>query len=300
MFQGVFTALITPFAENGAVDEAAFRDFVEWQIAEGVHGIVPCGTTGESATLSHEEHQRVVELAVKTAKGRVPVVAGTGSNATEEAVFLSRHAEKAGADALLIVAPYYNKPTQEGLFQHYRAINDAVGLPIIVYNIPGRSVINIADETLARLSELKNIKAVKDATGDLNRPLSLKGLVGDRLAQLSGEDTTALAFNAQGGVGCISVTSNIAPRMCADLQNRWFAGDIKGAMALSEALYPLSQSMFIETNPVPVKYAVSRLGFGRADVRLPLVPLSAETRRKVEAEMDRLNLAAGGGRRAVA
>lgn len=300
MFHGVFTALVTPFAEDGSVDEAAFRAFVEWQIAEGVHGLVPCGTTGESATLSHEEHMRVVALTVELTKGRIPVIAGTGSNSTEEAVYLSQHAEKAGADALLIVAPYYNKPTQEGLYQHYKAINDAVGLPIIVYNIPGRSVVNISDETLARLAELKNIKAVKDATGDLNRPLALRGMIGEKLALLSGEDTTALAFNIQGGVGCISVTSNIAPKQCAELQNRWFKGDIKGAMELNEALYPLSQSMFIETNPGPVKYAVSRLGFGRMDVRLPLVAPSSETCRKIDEQMDKLGLSAGAARRAVA
>ena len=230
MFKGSITALITPF-HNGSVNEKAFQDLVAWQIAEGTHGVVPCGTTGESPTLSHAEHQRVVELCIEVAKGKVPVIAGAGSNSTGEAVALARHAEKAGADAILVVAPYYNKPSQEGLFRHYEAIAKAVELPIIVYNIPGRSVVDITVDTFVRLAALPNIVGVKDATGDLVRPLRMRVALGKGFCQLSGEDATAIAFNAQGGVGCISVTSNVAPKLCAQMQNAWAAGDLAACAA---------------------------------------------------------------------
>ncbi len=287
--EGIFTAMVTPFKGEG-IDDNALEQFVEWQIDQGVHGLVPCGTTGESPTLSHEEHKRIVEITVKTASGRVPIMAGTGSNSTAEAIDFTRHAEKAGADALLIVAPYYNKPTQEGLYQHYKAVAGATALPIIVYNIPGRSVINIADATLARLAEIPNIAGVKDATGDLARVSTLRHLVGDRLTLLSGEDMTAVGFNAMGGRGCISVTSNIAPKACADVQNMTLAGDYSEALHIHETLVNLHSSMFCETNPVPVKYAVSLLGKCSDSVRLPLVPASAEAKALVKKAMQQAKL----------
>lgn len=269
-FQGIFTAMITPFL-NGKVDEAAFESFVEWQIGEGVHGLVPCGTTGESPTLSHDEHKRLVELAVKTAKGRVPIMAGTGSNSTTEAMDFTRHAEQAGADAVLVVAPYYNKPTQEGIFQHYKAIASVSALPVFVYNIPGRSVINITDETLARLAEIPTIAGVKDATGDLARVATLRRLVGDRLALFSGEDMTVVGFNAMGGCGAISVSSNIVPKACARVQELTLKGDFKAALAEQEKWTDLHSVMFCETNPIPVKYAAHLMGKCSDEVRLPLV-----------------------------
>lgn len=269
-FQGIYTAMITPF-RDGKLDEAAFESFVEWQINEGVHGLVPCGTTGESPTLSHEEHKRLVELAVKTAKGRVPIMAGTGSNSTAEAMDFTRHAEKAGADAVLVVAPYYNKPTQEGIYQHYKAIASVSALPVFVYNIPGRSVINITDETLARLAEIPTIAGVKDATGDLARVATLRRLVGDRLALFSGEDMTVVGFNAMGGCGAISVSSNIVPKACATVQELTFKGDYKAALAEQEKWTALHSVMFCETNPIPVKYAAHLMGKCSDEVRLPLV-----------------------------
>lgn len=269
-FQGIYTAMITPF-RDGKLDEAAFESFVEWQISEGVHGLVPCGTTGESPTLSHDEHKRLVELAVKTAKGRVPIMAGTGSNSTAEAMDFTRHAEKAGADAVLVVAPYYNKPTQEGIFQHYKAIASVSALPVFVYNIPGRSVINITDETLARLAEIPTIAGVKDATGDLARVATLRRLVGDRLALFSGEDMTVVGFNAMGGCGAISVSSNIVPKACATVQELTFKGDYKAALAEQEKWTALHSVMFCETNPIPVKYAAHLMGKCSDEVRLPLV-----------------------------
>lgn len=287
--EGVFTAMVTPFSGHG-LDEKALEAFVEWQVSEGVHGLVPCGTTGESPTLSHEEHKRVIEITVKTAGGRVPVMAGTGSNSTAEAIDLSRHAEKAGANALLVVAPYYNKPTQEGIYQHFKAVSEATSLPVFVYNIPGRSVINIADGTLARLAALKNIAGVKDATGDLARVSTLRHLVGDKLILLSGEDMTAVGFNAMGGRGCISVTSNIAPKACAAIQELSLAGKFAEALAAHEALVPLHQSMFCETNPVPVKYAVSLLGKCSDTVRLPLVAASADAKNLVKSAMQAAGL----------
>lgn len=288
LFRGIFTALITPF-KNGEVDEKGFQSFVEWQVAEGVHGLVPCGTTGESPTLSHAEHMRVVELCVEAAGGKVPVMAGSGSNSTEEAVVLTRHAQEAGANAALVVAPYYNKPSQEGLYQHFKAVAEAVDIPIFIYNIPGRSVINLSDETLARLAKLPNIAGLKDATGDLCRPLTLRAAGAD-LVQFSGEDMTAVAFNVSGGVGCISVTSNIAPRRCAEVQEACLAGDYVTALAKHEPLVPLHHAMFVETSPAPVKYAASLLGKSSPDVRLPLVSASAECRKLVRGVMEGLGM----------
>src|SRR5262244_296557 len=276
-FRGSFTALVTPF-KNGALDEKAFRGLVGWQIAEGTHGLVPVGTTGESPTLSHDEHKRVVEWCVDEAKGRVPVVAGSGSNSTREAVDLSRHAEKAGADAVLVVTPYYNKPTQEGLYQHFKAIDGAIGIPILIYNIPGRSVIDMSVDTMKRLFELKNIAGVKDATANLVRVSQQRAEVGSDFNQLSGEDSTALAFNAHGGHGCITVTSNVAPRLCAEFQGACLRGDYATALALHDKLMPLHLALFIETSPSPAKYALSVLGRCTDLVRLPLVPLCDKTK----------------------
>ena len=281
---GTWTALVTPF-KNGSLDEKAFRDLVEWQIAEGTHGLVPVGTTGESPTLSHDEHKQVVEWCVSQAKGRVPVIAGAGSNATAEAVDFSRHAEKAGAEAVLIVTPYYNKPTQEGLYQHYKAINDAVDLPIIIYNIPGRCVIDMSVATMARLAKLPNIAGVKDATNDLARPLRTRQAITEDFAMLSGEDATALAFMAQGGDGCISVTANVAPRACADMHAAWQKGDATAAMKINSRLAPLHDALFVETSPAPVKYACSLIGRSTAEVRLPLVAASAQAQEAVRTAM---------------
>lgn len=289
MFRGSITALVTPF-RNGKVDEAAFTRFIEWQISEGTHGLVPVGTTGESPTLDHDEHKRVIELTVGTAKKRVPVIAGTGSNSTDEAVELSQYAEKIGADAVLIVTPYYNKPNQEGLYQHFKAINDAINIPIVIYNIPGRSVVDMSVATMARCYELKNVVGVKDATANLARPSLVRAALGPDFCQLSGEDATALGFMAHGGAGCISVASNVAPRLCADLQNACMAGDFKKALAIQDRLTPLHEVMFIETNPAPVKYAVSRLGFGTADMRLPMVPLTDASKRAIDQVLSDLDL----------
>ncbi|MGB8274953.1 MAG: 4-hydroxy-tetrahydrodipicolinate synthase [Alphaproteobacteria bacterium] len=284
MFKGSFTALITPF-RNETVDEEAFRSLVEWQIGQGSHGLVPCGTTGESPTLSHEEHNRVVTLCVAAAKGRVPVIAGTGSNSTDEAIMLTRHAKDVGAAAALVVTPYYNKPTQEGLYRHFKAIHDAVDLPIVIYNIPGRCVIDMSVATMARLAELPNIVGVKDATADLARPLRTRLAIGADFCQLSGEDATVVPFLAQGGVGCISVTANIAPKMCADLHNAWQAGDMARVRELNERLLPVHDAMFVETNPGPVKYAASLLGLCTGEVRLPLCEVSEATKSRVKAAL---------------
>ena len=282
--RGSFTALVTPF-KNGSVDEQAFRGLVDWQIAEGAKGLVPVGTTGESPTLSHEEHKQVVEWCVDQARGRVPVVAGAGSNATQEAVDFSRHAEKAGADAVLIVTPYYNKPTQEGLYQHFKAINDAIGIPIIIYNIPPRSVIDMSVDTMARLFELKNIAGVKDATANLARVSQQRAAMGPDFIQLSGEDATALGFNAHGGQGCISVTSNVAPRLCAEFQDACLRGDYASALQLQDKLMPLHEALFVETSPAPIKFALSVLGKCDEKVRLPMVPVSEATRATVRRAM---------------
>jgi 4-hydroxy-tetrahydrodipicolinate synthase len=283
-FQGSFTALVTPF-KNGSLDEKAFRDLVEWQIAEGTNGLVPVGTTGESPTLSHDEHKQVVEWCVQVVNGRVPVVAGAGSNSTKEAIELSRHAEKAGADAVLVVTPYYNKPTQEGLYQHYKAINDAIGIPIVIYNIPARSVIDMSVDTMKRLFELPNIAGVKDATANVIRVSQQRQAMGAGFNQLSGEDASALGFMAHGGHGCISVTSNVAPRLCAEFQGACLKGDYAGALAYQDKLMPLHTALFLETNPAPAKYALSILGKCDETVRLPMVPVAASTRSAVRAAM---------------
>ncbi|AWN41654.1 4-hydroxy-tetrahydrodipicolinate synthase [Methylobacterium durans] len=290
--RGSMTALATPFRE-GAFDEAAFRAFVNWQIEQGTHGLVPVGTTGETPTLSHAEHDRVVEVCIDEAGGRVPVVAGAGSNSTAEAVERARHAERAGADAVLIVTPYYNKPTQDGLYAHFKAVNDAVGIPIIIYNIPGRSVVDMSVETMARLFELRNIAGVKDATAKLDRVSLQRQAMGEDFIQLSGEDATALGFNAHGGRGCISVVSNVAPRLCADLQEATLGGDYAKALRIQDRLLPLHTSLFLETNPSPVKYALARLGHMGEEVRLPLLPVGAETRRIVDAALRHAGLLAG-------
>jgi 4-hydroxy-tetrahydrodipicolinate synthase len=283
-FRGSFTALLTPFA-NGCLDEKAFRGLVEWQIAEGTNGLVPVGTTGESPTLSHEEHKQVVEWCVTTAKGRVPVVAGAGSNSTKEAIDLSRYAEKAGADAVLVVTPYYNKPTQEGLYQHFKAINDAIGIPIIIYNIPARSVIDMSVDTMKRLFDLPNIAGVKDATANVIRVSQQRQAMGGGFNQLSGEDASALGFMAHGGHGCISVTSNVAPRLCAEFQSACLRGDFDGALVLQDKLMPLHTALFLETNPAPAKYALSVLGKCEPTVRLPMVPVAEVTKSAVRAAM---------------
>src|SRR4051812_25064776 len=282
--RGSITALVTPF-KDGKVDEDAFRGLVNWQVEEGVHGLVPVGTTGESPTLSHQEHDRVVEICVEETKGRVPVVAGAGSNSTAEAIAFSRNAEKVGADALLIVTPYYNKPTQEGLYQHYKAINDAIGIPIIIYNIPGRSVIDMSVETMNRLYELKNVAGVKDATANMVRVSQQRAVLGEGFNQLSGEDATALGFMAHGGDGCISVTSNVAPRLCAEFQSACLRGDYAAALVLQDKLMPLHQNLFIETNPAPAKYAPSILGKIADTVRLPMVPLGEKSKAAVRDAM---------------
>lgn len=280
-FRGSIPALITPF-RNGRVDEAALRKFIAWQIGEGSHGIVPVGTTGESPTLSEEEHKLVIEIAVDEAKGRVPVIAGTGSNNTEEALEYTRHAKKAGADAALIVVPYYNKPTQDGLYAHFKTIAKAVDIPIFVYNVPGRTVANITVETLARLAkDCPNIIGTKDASADLTRPSRQRIASGNDFIQLSGEDGTALAFNAHGGKGCISVTANVAPRLCAEFQDATLSGNYAKALTLQDRLMPLHVALFVETSPAPVKYAANLLGLCEADVRLPLAPTGEATRKQV-------------------
>jgi 4-hydroxy-tetrahydrodipicolinate synthase len=276
-FRGSFTALATPF-QNGTVDEKAFRALVVWQIDEGTNGLVPVGTTGESPTLSHDEHKQVVEWCIAEARGRVPVIAGAGSNSTREAIDLAQHAEKAGADAVLVVTPYYNKPTQEGLYRHFKAINDVIGIPIIIYNIPGRSVVDMSVDTMQRLYELKNIAGVKDATASMARVSQQRAALGPEFTQLSGEDATALGFMAHGGHGCISVTSNVAPRLCAEFQSACLRGDYGAALKLQDKLMPLHQNLFIETSPSPVKYALSVLGKCEDTVRLPMVTLSDKSK----------------------
>jgi 4-hydroxy-tetrahydrodipicolinate synthase len=272
-FRGSFTALVTPF-KNGSVDEKAFRDLVGWQIAEGTKGLVPVGTTGECPTLSHDEHRQVVEWCVEEAHGRVPVVAGAGSNSTEEAIELARYAEACGADAVLVVTPYYNKPTQEGLYRHFKAVNDAVGIPILIYNIPGRSVIDMSVDTMKRLFELKNIAGVKDATANMTRVSQQRAAMGEEFNQMSGEDITALGFMAHGGHGCISVTSNVAPRLCAEFQAACLKGDFGAALKLQDKLAPLHINLFVEANPAPVKYALALLAKCENRLRLPMVPAS--------------------------
>ena len=282
--KGSMPALITPFT-NGAVDETAFRRFVSWQIAEGSHGLVPAGTTGESATLSHEEHNRVVELCVDEANGRVPVIAGAGSNATDEAIALTKHAKAAGADAVLSVAPYYNRPTQEGLYRHFAAIADAVDIPMVVYNVPARSAVEISVETMARLSRVANIIGVKDATANLARPSRERLACAAGFRLISGEDGTALGYMAHGGHGCISVTANVAPKLCAQFQEACMQGAYAAALAIQDRLMTLHDAMFCEASPAPVKFAASLLGLSSDEVRLPLVSATEPARVRVREAM---------------
>ena len=283
-FRGSMTALVTPF-KNGVFDEKAFRDLIDWQISEGTSGLVPVGTTGESPTLSHEEHHRVVEMCIDQAKGRVPVIAGAGSNSTKEAVELARHAEKAGADAVLVVTPYYNKPTQEGMYQHFKAVNDAIGIPIIIYNIPPRSVVDMSVDTMARLYELKNIAGVKDATANLARVSQQRHALGPDFIQLSGEDMTALAYMAAGGHGCISVVANVAPKPCADLMAAVFKGDYAGALKIQDRLVPLHDAVFKEPGLAGAKHGLKLLGRLDEEVRLPLMPVTPQTGQVIRAAM---------------
>ena len=277
MFKGSFVALITPF-KDGKVDETAFRSFIEWQIREGSDGLVPCGTTGESPTLSHEEHQKVTEICIEVTDGRIPVIAGAGSNSTEEAISLAQHAKTAGADAVLVVTPYYNKPTQAGLFAHYKAINDNAKIPIIIYNIPGRSIVDMSVETMADLSKLDYIVGVKDATAQLDRPILTTLACGKDFCQLSGEDGTAIPHLAAGGHGCISVTGNILPRQCSEMQKAWAEGNIKKAMELQELLMPVHAAIFCETSPGPVKYAAELLGLFSSEARLPITEIADDSK----------------------
>jgi len=284
-FRGSFPALITPM-KNGEVDELAFRKFINWQIAQGSHGLVPVGTTGESPTVTPEEHKRLVEICIEETKGRVPVIAGTGSNSTAEAIEYTEHAKEAGADAALIVVPYYNKPTQDGIYAHFKAIADAVDIPIFVYNVPGRTVANISVETLTRLAkDCRNVVGTKDASADLTRPSRQRLASGEKFIQLSGEDGTALGFNAHGGVGCISVTANVAPRLCSQFQEATLRGDYAEALKLQDRLMPLHHALFVETSPGPVKYAASLLGLCQAEARLPMVPVGESTRTVVKAAL---------------
>jgi 4-hydroxy-tetrahydrodipicolinate synthase len=289
IFHGSITALITPF-KDGKVDERAFQRHVEWQIGQGTHGLVPVGTTGESPTLSHDEHRRVIELCIEVAAGRVPVIAGTGSNSTAEAVALTRFAKQAGADGALVVTPYYNKPTQEGLYLHFKAVNNSADIPIVIYNIPGRSVVDMSVETMARLAQLPNIVGVKDATANLARVSQQRAAIGHEFIQLSGEDATALGFMAHGGQGCISVTANIAPALCSEFQLACLGGNFERALELQDRLMPLHDALFVESNPGPVKYAAQKLGLCSGETRLPLAPISAASKAKVDAALDRVGL----------
>ena len=290
MFKGSLVALITPMRADGTMDEKAYEAFVDWQISEGTNAVVPVGTTGESPTLSHAEHKRAVAIAIGVAKGRVPVIAGTGSNSTAEAIDLTRHAKEAGADAALVVTPYYNKPTQEGLYLHFTAIADAVDLPIIIYNIPSRSVVDMSVETMARLARHPNIVGVKDATANLARPLYTRRTCGPEFCQLTGEDSTAIAFLAAGGDDCISVTGNVAPRLCSEMQSAWQQGRTADAISMQDRLLPLHDALFTETSPGPVKYAASLLGRSSEFCRLPLAPIAEATRTKVRAAMTEVGL----------
>ncbi|GAA4476051.1 MULTISPECIES: 4-hydroxy-tetrahydrodipicolinate synthase [Gluconacetobacter] len=291
MFKGSITALITPMNDDGSLDFPALGRFLDWQVTEGSSGVVPMGTTGESPTLTHDEHARVVEYAVQVVAGRVPVIAGAGSNSTAEAVIMARHAKEAGADAVLVVAPYYNKPTQEGLYRHFMAVADATDLPLIVYNIPGRSVVDVSVETMARLARHARIVGVKDATANLLRPIQVRRAIGHKpFNQLSGEDGTVVSFLAAGGDGCISVTSNVAPRLCAELHRAWQDGRVADAMALQDRLSPLHDALFCESNPAPVKYAASLLGLTGETCRLPLAPLTEDSRAKVREAMAAVGL----------
>jgi 4-hydroxy-tetrahydrodipicolinate synthase len=288
-FQGSITALITPF-KDGKIDAKAFQRLVEWQIDQGTHGLVPVGTTGESPTLTHDEHKRVVELCIEAAAGRVPVIAGAGSNCTAEAVELTRHAKQAGADGVLVVTPYYNKPTQEGLYLHFKAVNDCADIPVLIYNIPGRSLVDMSVETMARLFKLANIVGVKDATANMARASQQRAALGADFVQLSGEDATALGFMAHGGQGCISVTANVAPSLCSEFQLACLGGNFKRALELQDRLMPLHDALFVESNPGPVKYAAEKLGLCSSETRLPLAPLTQASKAKVDAALAQVGL----------
>ena len=292
MFKGSNVALVTPFKDN-QLDEENYIKLINFHLENGTNGLVPAGTTGESPTLSHKEHEKVIELCINEAKGKIPVIAGTGSNSTEEAISLTKHAEKAGADGALVVTPYYNKPTQEGLYQHYKAINDSCGIPIIIYNIPGRSVIDMSVDTMARLFELKNISGVKDATGILERVDQQKSKMGKEFIQLTGEDGNAFEFNKRGGVGCISVTANVAPKLCSEMQKLSLSNEnekISEAENIDKVLQPLHKSLFIESNPSPVKYAAKLLNLCDDSVRLPLVTVMDKTKEEVKKALKIANL----------
>lgn len=288
MFQGSIPALITPF-KDGRVDETAFQGLVEWQISEGSHGLVPCGTTGESATLSFEEHVRVVTLCVEAAAGRVPVIAGAGSNNTAHAVELAKACKLAGADAILVVAPYYNKPSQEGMLAHFKAVS-AVGIPVVAYNVPGRTIVDISVETMGRIAALPNLVGVKDATGDLTRVARHRALCGDKFVLLSGDDPSALGFNAYGGRGCISVTANVAPKLCAQVQEATLQGDFETARAIDAKLAALHKALFVEPSPAPAKYACALLGKSGEDVRLPLLACTDAAKAVLRAAMTEAGL----------
>lgn len=290
MFSGSIPALVTPF-RDGAFDEPAFRRLVDWLIENGSSALVPCGTTGESPTLSHDEHMRVTEVCIDVAAGRVPVIAGAGSNSTAEAVMLAGHAEKAGADAVLVATPYYNKPNQEGMYRHYQAVHEAIGIPVVLYNIPGRSVVDLSLDTMVRLAELPRIVGVKDATGELARVSAYRQAIGEDFCQLSGNDETALGHFAHGGHGCISVSANVAPRLCADFQKALADGNLSAAVALNDRLHSLHLAMFGDTSPGPCKYALTRVHDWITDeVRLPIVPPSEAARKAVDAALERAGL----------
>lgn len=290
-FHGYFTAMVTPMTENGDVDKQGFVDFTNWQIEQGIHGLVPVGTTGESATLTHDEHMEIISLCVDTANGRVPVIAGAGSNSTREAVSLAQHAQQAGADAVLIVTPYYNKPNQDGLYQHYKTVADGVDVPVIIYNIPGRSVIDMTTDTMKRLADdCKNIIGVKDASGDGTRSLEMHTKIGGDFSILSGDDPMMPAYYAGGGHGCVSVTSNIAPKLTSDVHNAWVAGDTQTALAISAKLFALHKALFTAPNPVPAKYALSLLGKMTPRVRLPLVACDETVQANVRKAMEQAGL----------
>ena len=289
MFKGSFTALITPF-KNGKFDETSFRSLIDFQIDSGTHGLVPTGTTGESPTLSHDEHIRIVEVCIEQANNKVPIIAGTGSNSTDEAIYLTKHAEKAGADAALVVTPYYNKPSQEGLLQHFTGIANSVKIPIVIYNIPGRSVIDMTNETMAKLYKLKNIVGVKDATGDIPRVYSTKNEVGKDYILLTGDDSTTLAFMTYGGHGAISVTSNIAPQLCSEFQNLCMDKKFYEASIINDQLMPLHRALFLESSPGPVKYAASVLGLCSEEVRLPVTTISKETKESIDSALRHASL----------
>ncbi|NCB49802.1 MAG: 4-hydroxy-tetrahydrodipicolinate synthase [Alphaproteobacteria bacterium] len=290
MFQGVFTALATPFKKDGSIDEKAYQDLIEWQILEGINGLVPCGTTGEAATMSNKEHMRAIALCVEAAHHRVPVLAGTGCNSTLKTIETTLEAKKLGIDGALVVAPYYNKPTQEGLYQHFKAVHDAVQMPIVLYNVPGRTKVDISVETVARLAKLPFIAGIKDATGDLARVTETKAVVKKEFRQLCGEDALALGFLAQGGDGLVSVSSNVMPRVISDIQKAWRAGDVQKAQELSLKIAALHKVMFMETNPMPVKYALSLMGKAEGTLRLPMVEVTDASKEKIKQTLEVLKV----------